>query len=97
MLTTQGVLATAPAALSKQVNVFPKPGPRRGVGGPARFLVPPKHRRNLGKRPGPNGAARRAARRSATSQLALPSVAHGVYTLRLLTAEGAVNKRLIVE
>ena len=32
-----------------------------------------------------------------TSQLALPSVARGVYTLRLLTAEGTVNKRLIVE
>jgi hypothetical protein len=30
-------------------------------------------------------------------QLALPGVAQGVYTLRLLTSEGTVNKRLVVE
>ncbi|MGI4886044.1 MAG: DUF4394 domain-containing protein [Janthinobacterium lividum] len=96
LLTTQGVLATAPAALSKQVNVFPNPA--RGtvsVGLPAslsRQAIDATLVNALGQ-----AVLRATLPAGATSQLALPSVARGVYTLRLLTAEGTVNKRLIVE
>ena len=96
LLTTQGVLATAPAALSKQVNVFPNPA--RGtvsVGLPAslsRQSIDATLVNALGQ-----AVLRATLPAGATSQLALPSVARGVYTLRLLTAEGTVNKRLIVE
>lgn len=96
LLTTQGVLATAPAALSKQVNVFPNPA--RGtvsVGLPAslsRQNIDATLVNALGQT-----VLRATLPAGATSQLALPSVARGVYTLRLLTAERTVNKRLIVE
>ncbi|OGX89955.1 DUF4394 domain-containing protein [Hymenobacter coccineus] len=96
LLTTQAVLATAPAALSKQVNVFPNPA--RGtvsVGLPAslaRQNIDATLVNALGQT-----VLRATLPAGATSQLALPSVARGVYTLRLLTAEGTVNKRLIVE
>ncbi|AMJ65620.1 DUF4394 domain-containing protein [Hymenobacter sp. PAMC 26628] len=96
LLTTQAVLATAPAALSKQVNVFPNPA--RGtvsVGLPAslsRQNIDATLVNALGQT-----VLRATLPAGATSQLALPSVARGVYTLRLLTAEGTVSKRLIVE
>ncbi|TPG65992.1 DUF4394 domain-containing protein [Hymenobacter nivis] len=96
LLTTQAVLATAPAALSKQVNVFPNPA--RGtvsVGLPAslaRQAIDATLVNALGQT-----VLRATLPAGATSQLALPSVARGVYTLRLLTAEGTVSKRLIVE
>lgn len=96
LLTTQGVLATAPAALSKQVNVFPNPTYNTvSVGLPAslsRQAIDATLVNALGKT-----VLRATLPAGATSQLALPGVARGVYTLRLFTAEGTVNKRLIVE
>ena len=97
LFTTQSVLATAPAALVQQVNVFPNPA--RGtvsVGLPAALarqatevvLVNALGQTVL-RATLPAGPAARA--------LSLPGVARGVYTLRLLTSEGTVNKCLIVE
>ena len=96
LFTTQAVLATAPAALSKQVNVFPNPARSTvSVGLPtslARQAIDATLVNALGQ------TVLRATLPAGTmSQLALPGVARGVYTLRLLTAEGTVNKRLIVE
>ena len=96
LLTTQGVLATAPAALSKQVNVFPNPTHGTvSVGLPAslsRQTIDATLVNALGQT-----VLRATLPAGATSQLALPGVARGVYTLRLFTAESTVNKRLIVE
>ncbi len=97
LLTTQGVLATAPAALGQQVSVFPNPA--RGtvsVGLPAALVRQPTEATLV------NALGQTVLRATlpagpAVQALALPGVARGVYTLRLLTSEGTIAKRLIVE
>ncbi|MFD1469533.1 DUF4394 domain-containing protein [Hymenobacter caeli] len=97
LLTTQGVLATAPAAISQQVSVFPNPA--RGtvsVGLPA-ALARQATEATLVNALGQTVLRATLPAGTAAHALALPGVAQGVYTLRLLTADGTVSKRLIVE
>ena len=96
LLTTQGVLATAPAAISQQVNVFPNP--TRGV---VSVGLPAALARQATEATLVNALGQTVLRATLPAgpvlTLALPGVAQGVYTLRLVTSEGTVNKRLIVE
>ena len=97
LLTTEGVLATAPAALGQQVSVFPNPA--RGT---VSVALPAALARQATEAALVNALGQTVLRATlpagpAASSLALPGVAQGVYTLRLLTPAGTVNKRLIVE
>jgi hypothetical protein len=94
---TQALLATAPAAVSQQVGVYPNPT-RDAV----QLFLPPFLGRQATEASLVNTLGQTVLRTtlpaSTTAQhLALPGVAQGVYTLRLLTSEGTVNKRLVVE
>jgi hypothetical protein len=98
LLTQQRVLANAPASLSQQVAVFPNPA--RGtvsVSLPASLARQATAVQLLNSL----GQAVRSLTLPAGStdvrQISLAGVAAGVYTLRLQTAQGTINKRLIVE
>jgi hypothetical protein len=94
---TQALLATAPAAVSQQVGVYPNP-----TRGAVQLSLPPALGRQATEATLVNTLGQTVLRTtlaaSTTTQLlALPGVAQGVYMLRLLTSEGTVNKRLVVE
>ncbi|AII53413.1 DUF4394 domain-containing protein [Hymenobacter sp. APR13] len=98
LLTQQRVLANAPASLSQQVAVFPNPA--RGT---VSVSLPASLARQATDVQLVNslGQAVRSLTLPAGStdarQVSLSGVAAGVYTLRLQTAQGTINKRLIVE
>lgn len=98
LLTQQRVLANAPASLSQQVAVFPNPA--RGTvsislpASLARQATAVQLLNSLGQ------AVRSftiPAGSTDARQVSLSGVAAGVYTLRMQTEQGAINKRLIVE
>jgi hypothetical protein len=94
---TQAALATAPAAVSQQVGVYPNP-----TRGAVQLTLPTFLGRQATEASLVNTLGQTVLRTtlpasSTTQQLALPGVAQGVYTLRLLTTEGTVNKRLVIE
>jgi hypothetical protein len=94
---TQALLATAPAAVSQQVSVYPNP-----TRGAVQLTLPPFLGRQATEATLVNTLGQTVLRAtlpasSAVQQLALPGLAQGIYTLRLLTAEGTVNKRLVLE
>jgi hypothetical protein len=94
---TQALLATAPAAVSQQVGVYPNP-----TRGAVQLSLPPSLGRQATEASLVNTLGQTVLRTtlpasSTTQQLALPGLAQGVYTLRLLTTEGTVNKRLVIE
>jgi hypothetical protein len=94
---TQALLATAPAAVSQQVGVYPNP--TRGV---VQLSLPPALGRQATEATLVNTLGQTVLRTTLaastiTQLLALPGIAQGVYMLRLLTSEGTVNKRLVVE
>ncbi|WP_400190466.1 DUF4394 domain-containing protein [Hymenobacter sp. B81] len=99
LVSSRQVLATAPASLSQQVAVFPNPARTQvTLGLPAALRQQPvavSLVNSLGQ------VVRRhelpAARTADAPALSLSGVAPGVYTLRLSTAQGMVNKRLVVE
>ncbi|WBO86526.1 DUF4394 domain-containing protein [Hymenobacter yonginensis] len=98
LLTQQRVLANAPASLSQQVAVFPNPA--RGT---VSVSLPASLAREATAVQLVNslGQAVRSLTLPAGStdarQVSLSGVAAGVYTLRLQTTQGTINKRLIVE
>ncbi|TGE28171.1 DUF4394 domain-containing protein [Hymenobacter metallicola] len=99
LLTQSKVLASAPAALAQLVSVYPNPASRTV------FLSLPASLRtqpvavtlvnSLGQVVLRDTL--QSGRSAADQQLPLTGVRKGVYTLRLTTAEGVVNKRLVVE
>jgi hypothetical protein len=94
---TQALLATAPAAVSQQVGVYPIP-----ARGSVQLSLPPFLGHQATEASLVNTLGQTVLRTTlpastTAQQLALPGVAQGVYTLRLLTSEGTVNKRLVVE
>lgn len=94
---TQAPLATAPAVISQQVGVYPNP-----TRGAVQLTLPPILGRQATEASLVNTLGQTVLRTtlpasSTTQQLALPGLAQGVYTLRLLTTEGTVNKRLVIE
>ena len=97
LLTQQAVLATAPAALSQQVSVFPNPA--RGA---VSISLPAALARQATEVQLVNTLGQSVLRTSLPAgsearTLSLNGVARGIYTLRLQTAQGTVNKRLVVE
>ncbi len=94
---TQALLATVPAALSQQVGVYPNP-----TRGAVQVSLPPTLGRQATEASLVNSLGQCVLRTalpasSAAQLLPLPGVVRGVYTLRLLTSEGTVSKRLVVE
>jgi hypothetical protein len=94
---TQALLATAPATVSQQVGVYPNP-----TRGAVQLTLPPFLGRQATEATLVNTLGQTVLRTtlpasSAVQQLALPGLAQGIYTLRLLTTEGTVNKRLVIE
>ncbi|TGE18955.1 DUF4394 domain-containing protein [Hymenobacter elongatus] len=99
LLTQSKVLATAPVALAQQVSLYPNPA-RQAVA----ISLPADLRQQavavtlvntLGQVVLRQTLA--AGRTAVDQQLPLTGVSKGVYTLRLTTAQGVVNKRLVVE
>ncbi|QNH63679.1 DUF4394 domain-containing protein [Hymenobacter sediminicola] len=98
LLTQQRILANAPAALSQQVSVFPNPARSTvSVSLPAalaRQATEVQLLNSLGQ------TVLRTTLPAGTTQarsISLSGVSQGVYTLRLQTAEGSINKRLVIE
>ncbi|GAA4383243.1 DUF4394 domain-containing protein [Hymenobacter koreensis] len=99
LLSQRQVLATAPASLGQQVAVYPNPARAQvAIGLPTQLSKQPVELtlvNTLGQ-----VTLRRtlpAARTADAHTVSLAGVAPGVYTLRLQTAHGVVNKRLVVE
>ncbi len=99
LVTPQAVLANAPATLVGQVSVFPNPA-RSQVS----IVLPAQLRKQPVQVSLINTIGQQVLSRTlnatssvAAAELSLSGVAPGVYTVRLQTAEGTVNKRLIVE
>ncbi|MBC6698468.1 DUF4394 domain-containing protein [Hymenobacter puniceus] len=98
LLTQQRVLANASASLSQQVAIFPNP---------ARALVSVSLPTSLARQTTDvqliNALGQVALRATLPAggtdvrTVSLTGIAAGVYTLRLQTAQGTINKRLIVE
>ncbi|MCB2377235.1 DUF4394 domain-containing protein [Hymenobacter sp. BT635] len=98
VLTQSKVLSSAPSALAQLVSIYPNPA-QQSV-----FLSLPAALRTqavevtLVNTLGQTVLRRTlAAGRTTEEQLTLTGVSKGVYTLRLTTAQGVVNKRLVVE
>ncbi|WP_161787199.1 DUF4394 domain-containing protein [Hymenobacter sp. IS2118] len=97
LLTQQTVLANAPAALGQQVSVFPNPARSAvSIGLPAN-LARQATEVQLINALGQTVLRSTLAAGSQARTLSLNGVARGVYTLRLQTEQGTVNKRLVVE
>ena len=99
LVTQQRVLANAPTALVRQVNVYPNP-----ARGQVSIVLPAQLRQQAVQVSLINTIGQQVLSRTlntsssvATTELSLSGVAPGVYTVRLQTAEGTVSKRLIVE
>ncbi|OON66925.1 DUF4394 domain-containing protein [Hymenobacter sp. CRA2] len=98
LLTQQRVLAAAPAQLSAQVALYPNP-----ARGSATLALPAGLRQQALDVTVLNALGQHVLRRSlparATDAVTLPltGLAKGVYTVRLNTPAGTVNKRLVVE
>jgi hypothetical protein len=97
LLTQQAVLSNAPAALTQQVSVFPNPA--RGA---VSIALPATLARQATDVQVVNALGQTVLRSTLAAgttarTLSLSGVARGVYTLRLQTEQGTVNKRLVVE
>ncbi|SFQ31775.1 DUF4394 domain-containing protein [Hymenobacter arizonensis] len=97
LLTQQAVLSNAPAALTQQVSVFPNPA--RGA---VSIALPAALARQATEVQVINALGQTVLRSTLAAgntarTLSLDGVARGVYTLRLQTEQGTVNKRLVVE
>ncbi|MFD2787593.1 DUF4394 domain-containing protein [Hymenobacter rubripertinctus] len=99
LITAQRVLANAPAALVRQVNVYPNP-----ARGQVSIVLPAQLRQQPVQVSLINTIGQQVLRRTlnvsnsvAATELSLSGVAPGVYTVRLQTAGGTVSKRLMVE
>jgi hypothetical protein len=97
LLTQQAVLSNAPAALTQQVSVFPNPA--RGA---VSIALPATLARQATDVQVVNALGQTVLRSTLAAgttarTLSLNGVARGVYTLRLQTEQGTVNKRLVVE
>jgi len=92
-------LATASAALSEQVSLYPNPahGGILALGLPATLsqqAIDVQVLNALGQTVAHQATAASA---HATRLLALPALAPGIYTVRLQTSAGAISKRLTIE
>jgi hypothetical protein len=94
---TQALLATAPAAVSQQVGVYPNPTRGAVQLTLPSFLGRQATEASLVNTMGQTVLHTTLPASTGAQQLALPGLAQGVYTLRLLTTEGTVNKRLVIE
>ncbi|HET9505765.1 MAG TPA: endo-1,4-beta-xylanase [Hymenobacter sp.] len=99
LLRPSSTLATAPAALSEQVVLYPNPthGGSLTLGLPAALnqqAVEVQVLNTLGQTVAHQNLAASA---TAARPLALPALAQGVYTVRLQTSAGTISKRLTVE
>ncbi|MBF9236030.1 DUF4394 domain-containing protein [Hymenobacter sp. BT683] len=97
LLTQQTVLANAPAAVGQQISVFPNPA--RGA---VSISLPAALARQATEVQLVNALGQTVLRStlaagSEARTLSLNGVSRGVYTLRLQTEQGTVNKRLVVE
>ncbi|HEX8330817.1 MAG TPA: endo-1,4-beta-xylanase [Hymenobacter sp.] len=98
VLTYNRVLGTAPAAISQQVAVFPNPVHGNSVS----LSLPATLRQQTVEVMLLNALGQTVARQTlpantdAVRSLNLPSLALGVYTVRLQTAAGTISKRLTV-
>ncbi|MCB2408792.1 DUF4394 domain-containing protein [Hymenobacter lucidus] len=98
LLTQAKVLASASATLAQQVSIYPNPAQQTVF-----ISLPTALRQQAVAATLVNSLGQVVLRHTlparATDNQALPlsGVSKGVYTLRLLTAEGVVNKRLVVE
>jgi GH35 family endo-1,4-beta-xylanase len=99
VLRPGSALATAGAALSEQVSLYPNPT----HGGSLSLNLPTTLSLQAIEVQVLNALGQTVARQlsapgsSATRSLALPALAPGIYTVRLQTSAGAVSKRLTVE
>ncbi|KAA9327625.1 DUF4394 domain-containing protein [Hymenobacter busanensis] len=99
LITSRQVLATAPAALAQQVAVYPNPArnlvsvalPAALRGQAVALTLVNTLGQVVTQRTVP------ATRPTDTATVPLTGVAAGVYTLRLQTGQGVVNKRLVIE
>ena len=98
VLTVNQALATAPAAISQQVAVFPNPAP----GGRVALSLPTTLGQQTIEVAVLNALGQTVARQTlspssdAVRALALPAVAQGIYTVRLQTTAGVISKRLTI-
>ncbi|MDO7874526.1 T9SS type A sorting domain-containing protein [Hymenobacter sp. ASUV-10] len=94
LFTAQRVLATAPAQLAQQVSIYPNPARQQ-----ATLSLPA----SLGHQPvqvsllNALGQTVQQQRLATSEALSLTGVAPGIYTVRVATTQGVVNKRLVVE
>jgi GH35 family endo-1,4-beta-xylanase len=99
LLRPSSPLATASAALAEQVMLFPNPA----HGGNISLSLPANLSQQTMDVQVLNALGQTVARQtsapgaSATRPLTLPTLAQGVYTIRLQTNAGAISKRLTVE
>ena len=94
VFTAQRVLANVPAQLAQQVSVFPNPAHEAAtLSLPAALGAQPVAVQLLNTL----GQVVRQQRLAPREALSLHGVAPGVYTVRIATAQGVVNKRLVVQ
>ncbi|MFD1873236.1 endo-1,4-beta-xylanase [Hymenobacter bucti] len=99
VLRPNGPLATAAAALSNQIDLYPNPT----HGGSLSLALPAALSQQAIEVQVLNSLGQAVARQTsapsanATRSLALPGLAPGIYTVRLQTSAGVVSKRLTVE
>jgi GH35 family endo-1,4-beta-xylanase len=99
VLRPSSTLATAPAALIDQVSLYPNPT----RGGSLSLSLPTTLSQQAIEVQVLNALGQQVARQNlapstnATRLLALPTLAQGIYTVRLQTSAGAIIKRLTVE
>jgi hypothetical protein len=99
VLRPSSTLATAPAALIDQVSLYPNPT----RGGSLSLSLPTTLSQQAIEVQVLNALGQQVTRQNlapstnATRLLALPTLAQGIYTVRLQTSAGAIIKRLTVE
>ncbi|HEX8428841.1 DUF4394 domain-containing protein [Hymenobacter sp.] len=98
-LTQQRILANAPAALSQQVALYPNPAREQVSLSLPAALAKQAVRVSVVNTLGQVVLTRElsATRGTDVQLLSLSGVAKGIYTVRLSTSAGVVNKRLVVE
>jgi hypothetical protein len=99
VLRPSSTLATASAALSEQVSLYPNPS----RGGSLSLSLPTALGQHAVDVQVLNALGQQVARQAlapstnATRTLALPTLAQGIYTVRLQTNAGTISKRLTIE